>query len=73
VTKEEANQLPLGVYRLFWKQGGSSLAAVGQLHDGTHWFAPSNWSSKNVQAVGWTDKWRQVETAQPIETNRQST
>jgi hypothetical protein len=71
LTKEEANKLPLGVYRLYWKGGGYSLASIGQLDDGTHWFAPSNWSSKNVQSVGWTDKWRLIEIAKPLELNRE--
>lgn len=38
-------RMPLGLYRLHWKGGGCSLAAVGQLHDGTLWFAPTNWTS----------------------------
>lgn len=35
MTQEEAKKLPLGLYYLFWKDGGSSLAAVGQLYDGS--------------------------------------
>lgn len=33
----------LGLYRIFWKTGGSSLAAVGMGNDGTRWLAPTNW------------------------------
>ncbi len=44
MTPEEAKALPLGLYRLHWMDGGSSLAAVGQCYDGTRWFAPTNWT-----------------------------
>lgn len=36
-------RLETGLYRLYWKSGGFSFAAVGQLRDGTRWFAPTNW------------------------------
>ena len=32
-----------GIYRLYWRDGGSSLAAVGIREDGTNWVAPTNW------------------------------
>lgn len=40
-----------GIYRLHWKSGGSSLAAVGILHDGRHWIAPTNWANKSEKNV----------------------
>ena len=45
--------LPHGIYRLYWKQGGSSVASVGSLADGTRWFAPSNWI--NVPSTDWSN------------------
>ncbi len=33
----------LGLYRLWWKDGGSSLASVGCDKSGNRWFAPTNW------------------------------
>ena len=36
-----------GIYRIHWKEGGSSLAAVGSDHNGFRWFAPTNWISGN--------------------------
>lgn len=33
----------LGLYRLTWKKGGSSLASVGQDGHGRRWFSASNW------------------------------
>lgn len=32
-----------GLYRVYWADGGSSLAAIGSLYDGTRWLAPTNW------------------------------
>ncbi len=43
MTREEGNALSNGLYRLFWKSGGSSLAAVGRNHYGDTWYAPTNW------------------------------
>ena len=61
MTKDEAKKLKNGVYKIFWKyDGGSSLASVGRLHDGTPWFAPSNWVSANKEGIACTE-WRMVE------------
>jgi hypothetical protein len=46
MTKQEYNSLPLGLYRIFWKQscgGGMSLAAIGMTENGSRWIAPTNW------------------------------
>ncbi len=37
----------LGLYIVSWKSGGSSLAAVGNHHNGDRWLAPVNWTSKS--------------------------
>lgn len=55
-----------GVYRIFWIDGGSSLAAFGRLHDGTCWFAPSNWVSKCEHGIACT-KWEMVDSMEAIE------
>lgn len=34
-----------GLYRIFWKEGGSSLAAVGSDASGRRWYQPTNWIS----------------------------
>src|SRR5690606_16528846 len=46
MTNEEARKLPLCLARIHWEEGGSSLAAIGQLHDGRRWFAPVNWTAE---------------------------
>ncbi len=66
MRRSEADKLRHGVYRLFWKGGGSSVAAVGSLHDGAAWYAPSNWVSATPTGVAST-VWNRVERVQLIE------
>ena len=42
---EDLHKVPFGLYEIFWKSGGSSLASVGNMHDGVRWIAPTNWTS----------------------------
>ena len=58
--------------------GDVSLAAVGQCHDGSKWFAPTNWTcatpEKPTQIGSWpiarvaTTDWEQVAQVERIET-----
>ena len=60
MTLEEAKKHGNGLYRIYWKgDGGMSEAAVGRLHDGTPWFAPTNWTSKSQEGIASTS-WRSV-------------
>ena len=34
-----------GLYKIYWRSGGSSLASIGVLRDGGRWVAPTNWVS----------------------------
>jgi hypothetical protein len=65
MTQEQAQQLGHGVYELYWKDGSSSVAAVGSLHDGTRWFAPINWTSKDAAGIA-SAKWRLVDHVRRI-------
>jgi hypothetical protein len=56
MTRREARKLPLGLYRIYWKDGGMSLAAVGQTETGMRWFAPTNWVV--VPWFDWSGVWR---------------
>lgn len=47
---ERMRHQQLGVYRLFWKTGGSSVASVGATYDGTRWYAPANWTTGSADA-----------------------
>lgn len=62
MTAEQVAKLPIGLYQLWWKSGGMSLACVGQLHDGGRWFACSNWTSRCAHGIASTE-WDLVESA----------
>ena len=66
MTQEQAKRLPLGLYRLYWKDGSSSLAAVGNLNDGRRWFAPVNWTNSRPDGIASAD-WRTVWEAELLE------
>lgn len=68
IYREGKHPLPTGMYRLFWKSGGSDLAAVGSMHDGTRWFASCNWVSGNNEKpfVASTD-WKLVDYVRRVE------
>lgn len=40
---EEYKKLPHGIYKIYWKSGGSSLASIGYDRFGKKWMAPCNW------------------------------
>lgn len=48
--------LKRGLYEIYWKSGGSSLAAVGYDPAGNNWIAPSNWTG----GMGTVDYWDMV-------------
>ncbi len=48
MTEDEARKLA-GLYRIHWKSGGSSLAAIGVGPDGRQWLAPVNWLRPALQ------------------------
>ena len=47
IITEDFINVPLGLYKIFWKSGGTSLAAIGNLYDGIRWVAPINWTCEN--------------------------
>lgn len=59
MNKQETKKLEHGLYRLYWKDGGSSLAAVGSSVNGDRWIAPINWIN-----VGTTLHWKLVDRAE---------
>lgn len=65
MTRFDASELHNGIYRLHWKSGGFSLAAVGRLHDGTTWYAPTNWTAADQTGIACTD-WRKVDHVERI-------
>jgi hypothetical protein len=59
---------PPGVYRVFWKTEGSSLAAIGMTNDGDRWLAPVNWLSPACPFSGWDN----IERLEPVDTGEES-
>lgn len=37
-----------GIYTVFWKSGGTSIAAIGMTESGSRWIAPINWSQPSA-------------------------
>lgn len=53
MNEAQSKQLKPGFYRLFWADGGSSLAAVGINKVGNRWMAPINWVSPSSAQRNW--------------------
>lgn len=53
MRKDEVRSLGPGLYRVYWKSGGYSLAAVGVTADGGRWIAPVNWIAPSVEQKHW--------------------
>jgi hypothetical protein len=43
-----------GIYRIYWNDGGTSLASVGRTHTGSVWMAPSSWSWIDIARSNWS-------------------
>ena len=65
MSEEQSKLLKPGIYRLYWKEGGSSLAAVGMCQDGTRWMAPVNWCV--IRSFDCAKFWKDVKRAMPID------
>ena len=63
MKKSEVFQLGHGLYRLYWKSGGFSLAAVGILYSGKRWYAPVNWTSPDKDKKVVSSDWKRVASA----------
>ncbi len=50
---ENEQKIKPGLYRVFWKEGGSSLASVGMKADGGMWLAPTNWIHPTENQSDW--------------------
>lgn len=76
MKKKEFEKLNLGVYRVYWKSGGSSLATIGMTFNGDRWIAPSNWTfparvSKSIRkAILKVEKIGTKQYQSPIDTNK---
>lgn len=68
MTEYDSRKLSHGLYRIFWKDGLTSLASVGSTYDGSRWYSPTNWttSDKDRPYVSSTD-WSEVDRVQLID------
>lgn len=63
MKKHEANELDNGLYVLRWKDGSSSLAAVGRTSNGDAWMAPTNWLNVGLSEP---KHWHKVASVEPL-------
>ena len=61
MIQKEVQKLSLGLYEIFWKSCGSSLASVGNTREGIRWLAPCNWLNS-----GGTGYWHLVKSVKLI-------
>jgi hypothetical protein len=47
MNNDQMLQCKLGLYKIYWTDGGSSLAAIGNSREGERWLAPTNWINTN--------------------------
>lgn len=67
MTSNEAQKLQTGLYRVYWRKGGSSLAAVGTNRDGKRWLTPTSWVGFRTDHFTKPAKiWRHVERVEVI-------
>ena len=64
MTLKEARNLGNGLYSIFWKSGGVSLAAVGTSCNGDRWLAPTNWVTPDL--FGSSKTWRLVKSVERV-------
>lgn len=60
--KFDPSDLSPGLYRIFWKSGGSNPASVGITPKGDRWFAAVNWTSSTTSLA-----WGLVDSVELIE------
>ena len=64
MKKEDVKNLGIGLYKIFWKSGGHSLASVGNMPNGSKWIAPVNWVGGMCTSN--RDVWRDVKKVKII-------
>lgn len=51
MEKPDVKKLNSGLYKIYWKEGGSSLAAIGVTPKGNMWMAPTNWCEISTNQI----------------------
>ena len=66
MEKIDVQRLKQGIYRIFWKDGGSSVGAIGKTPNGDRWLCCSNWTSEKFQGIDSTEHWGMVKKVKLI-------
>ena len=53
MNREDVQILKSGLYKVHWKEGGLSLAAVGIMPNGVRWISPTNWVTPSHDEKTW--------------------
>lgn len=73
MDKNKVQKLKHGVYIIFWKSGGKSLASIGSMPNGERWVSPCNWvgfcSPKSKFAKSRSNFWRMILGVKKIKVN----
>lgn len=71
MTQEQVKKMPHGLYRVYWKEGGYSLASMGSCYDGSRWICPCNWTHSDLSypKVATTMVWRKIERLEEVLVN----
>ena len=59
-TEKDILKCSLGLYKVYWKSGGSSLASIGQMYNGDRWIAPCNWTADGQENENPTVKIKKI-------------
>ncbi len=66
MNAKQVETLRNGLYNIYWKSGGVSLAAVGTSSDGTRWIAPTNWVAPVFNRILVSKTWHLVKSVEPV-------
>jgi len=49
-----------GVYKIYWRDGGSFVGVIGSLHNGDRWIACANWTAKDGNTPSGKFDWENI-------------
>lgn len=55
MKKSRVKRIVPGIYVVFWKSGGGSIAAIGVMNNGGRWIAPLNWAEPSCNQDIWEE------------------
>ena len=71
MTINEINGLEYGLYRIYWKDGGSSIAFVGPCKSGSVWIAEVDYLNSNHMGVTYFTHYHElIDRIEPIDLDK---